>query len=162
MNSESLVIDLVHLVKEKKALMSNLLELTITQGKLILEDEDDISRIQVVIDEKQKLMKVIDNIDFEFLDKLDELKRLLNIKTLDSLKEEPVKGFRELKQEIQDIIKLTEELKQLDEANTQKAKANLDKVKEQLKVINVGKKASNSYSTNKYQQGQSILIDKKK
>ncbi len=161
MDVKLLVTELQGLSESKKALMLKLLELTKRQQDIILAD-DDMVGLEEVIDSKQRLMIQIDELDVYFLDKYTAVKAGLGIDSLDALREEPVAGFKALKEEIEGIVSIMQAIKQLDDINTQRAKDNLDKVKAQLKVINVGKKATNSYSNSKYKQSQSILIDNKR
>ena len=162
MNLEVLMKELLSLISNKKELIKAVLDLTKTQQQLILADDEELSEIQSVIEAKQSIINQIDGIDASFIDKYSTIKDQLGINSLEDLNYQPVPGFGMLKSEVKEVLELLKEIKLLDEANTQNAKANLDKVKEQLKVINVGKKATNSYSTSKYQQNHSILIDKKK
>lgn len=161
MGLEVLMTDLIELSKNKKQLMLTLLDLTRHQHQIILADDDDITGIGAVVEEKQKIIVKIDEIDQVFLSKYSEIKNKLGINNYDTIVDEPIAGFKELKLRIQEIINLMEDIKILDDTNTNNARINLEKVKEKLKVINVGKKATNSYST-KYHENQSIFIDKKK
>lgn len=161
MSLEVLIIELLELSERKKVLLQILLELTKAQQQIVEADAEDLYEINSVIEDKQKVIVEIDGIDLLFLEKYNQLKQALGFSSLDSVVSEPVTGFKELKQKIQEVMQLMEEIKKLDDINMTTAKLNLNKIKEQLKVINVGKKATNSYGT-KYQENMSILIDKKR
>lgn len=162
MNLEKLVTELIDMARDKRSKLQRLKELSEAQQQLLLDDPEDVSELQRLIDSKQAVMGKIDAIDAEFLFKYEALKKSLGVDSLESITEEPVKGLRELKLEIQQLLQLMVDMKVLDDSNTQKARDNLDKVKAQLKVINVGRKATSSYSNSKYKQSQSILIDNKR
>lgn len=161
MSVEVLVVELLELSGTKKVLLQALLELTKSQQQLVEADAEDLYELSSVIEDKQKIIVEIDGLDLLFLDKYNTLKQALGFSSLESVVFEPVTGFKELKINIQAILSLMEEIKRLDDINISAARHNLNKVKEQLKAINVGKKASTSYGT-KYKENISILIDKKR
>lgn len=161
MDIDALVIVLLELSQRKKNLLEMLLELTKKQQHLVEADAEDLEEINSLIEEKQKIIFEIDGLDLLFLENYNQLTRTLGFSSLDSVVAEPVEGFKVLKQKIQEVMHLMEEIKKLDDINMNIAKHNLNKIKEQLKIINVGKKATSSYGT-KYKENMSILIDKRK
>lgn len=162
MRSEELVLELQGICSEKLNIMQQMLTLTKAQNTSLLAIEDEkIDCLNQIIEEKQSLIEIVNQLDHDFLRNLDVLKKLLNIDSLEECTQEPVEGFKELKGIIEEIMNISEEMRQLDKENMQRATSNMDELKKQLKSIKVGQKATNSYNR-KYMETPSILIDKKR
>jgi len=154
------VIDyLVKLSDAKIQLLHTLLSLT-NEQEMALKD-NSIEGLNKVVNEKQDLMKRIDILDKEFLDKYETVKSysILNEPSEDVLGNQN-NGFRGLQEKIKVVLELVDKIRKVDESNMKLAKINMDESKKQLKSVRVGKKAYSSYSK-KPMAGASIFMDKK-
>lgn len=159
---EELVDYLIRVSEGKLQLVKKLLELTIQQrDALKAVEDDDIDILNNLIQGKQETMNKIDILDQEFLGKFIKVKEILGIENFADLKEEPIAGVKILKEKIQEIMVVTEEISSVDKENTMKAQENLDEIKKQLKLVKIGKKTNHGYGK-KFTENTSILIDKKK
>ncbi len=162
MNVEVLTDYLIRISEGKLQLISKLLDLSVQQREALqVVEEEDMKLLNDLIQQKHETIGKIDVLDKEFLDKFTQLKQGLGINSFADLKDEPVVGIKTLKQKIQEIMNITEDIRILDEANTKKAKDNMDQIKQQLKTVKIGKKANYGYGK-KFSENPSILIDKKK
>lgn len=162
MNAEVVTDYLIRISEGKLQLVNQLLQLTLQQqDALEATEEEGISALDRHIHKKQEVMGKIDLLDKEFLEKFQSLKDELGINSFADLTEEPVKGIKELQKQIQEILKVTGKIKEIDETNAVKAQQNLEQIKQQIKVVKLGKKTNQGYGK-KFNEIHSILIDKKK
>lgn len=155
---EEVISYLIKLSEAKLHLLNSLFELTLDQEKAL--KDSDVDKLSKILNEKKDLMKRIDVLDKEFLEKYEIAKKELGLDTLDGVAQEPVVGFKELQQKIREIMNLVQKIKDIDDLNIKQANANMNESKKQLKTVRVGKKAYSSYSK-KPMEGASIFIDKK-
>lgn len=150
---------LYRLSDAKLHLMTNLMEATKRQQEAL--EEENLEALSQAIEAKNKIIEKIDVLDKEFAEKYRDLKEALGIEDLTQVEKEPVEGFKDLKEKIQEIMAKVNSVNQLDQENLEKMKKDMEKVQAKLKNARTGKKALGSYNS-KYQQGESIFIDKKK
>ena len=155
---EEVVNYLIKLSDAKAQLLESLYQLSLLQEKAL--EDNSIDFLNKAIAEKQNIMKRIDILDKEFLDKYEAVKNRLGITSLESITGEPAKGFKELQEKVRYILEIVDKIRVVDDSNMKKAKANLDESQRQLKSLRVGKKAYSSYNK-KSMEGASIFMDKK-
>lgn len=161
MNTEVVTDYLIRISAGKLQLVNQLLQLTLQQQEALgVVAEEGISALDRHIHKKQEIMGKIDLLDKEFLEKFQILKDQLGISSFADLTEEPVEGIKELQKQIKEILKVTGKIKEIDEANAIKAQQNLEEIKQQIKVVKIGKKTNQGYGK-KFNEIHSILIDKK-
>lgn len=158
MSNKEIISYLYKVSEAKHKLMKDLMLITKEQSKAI--EENDIKAINSTITKKDKIIKNIDKLDKEFVEKYSKLKELLGISDLSEVESEPIDGFKELKSKIGDIVEDVEEINKLDMENTQKIQNNIKNVKTQLKDTRKGKHVVGNYNK-RYKESQSIFIDKK-
>ncbi len=143
----------------KLQLMVSLMEATEKQQEAL--NGENIDALNQAIEKKNKIIEKIDVLDKEFAEKYQDLKEALGMEDLSKVQEEPVEGFKDLKEKIQEIMAKADKVSQLDQENLKKMKKDMAKVQEKIKNARTGKKAMGSYNKN-YTQSESIFIDKKK
>ncbi|KAB3532051.1 flagellar export chaperone FlgN [Alkaliphilus serpentinus] len=162
MNPQENVAILKHVSTEKLKLVKELLELTIKQKESLLAAEDNSTELlNRIVEEKQCIITTINHLDYDFSSNYDALLDSLGLKSLEGIKEEPVKGFKELKLVISEIMTVMQKIKILDDENHRLAIKNMEAIKGQLKTMKTGKMATNSYGK-KYKESPSIFIDRKR
>ncbi|KAB3539651.1 flagellar protein FlgN [Alkaliphilus pronyensis] len=162
MRPEKIVIELQNICNHKLNIMKQILSLTIAQKEALTNKEDQgINLLNQIIEEKQSLIDIVNQLDHDFITNYEAIKKLLKIDSFEECTEEPVKGFKQLKDTVNEIVNVTKDISQLDKENMEMANSNMNELKAQLKNIKTGKKVINSYNR-KYVETPSILIDKKR
>lgn len=125
--SDSESLDLNALLKDKKKLLIEMLNLT--QSQSIAIDEEKIEQLELLLDKKSSIMGEIDDLNSKFKDALgnDEIED----KTLLS--------------SISEIKKILKEIKQIDDKNNENLSSAVSEMKGNLKDVRCGKRAMNSY-----------------
>ncbi|MDP4093164.1 MAG: flagellar protein FlgN [Bacillota bacterium] len=144
---------------KKYGLLQNFLSLTKDQAKSITEDGVDTLKKAILY--KQKIIEEIDKLDDEFELYFKRLKQELGINSMDELKDPNLQGAKELQQIIGSIIKIVNEINEIDKHNNEKAKNLLTSLGDEVKKISQGKKMYSAYRPNPVQI-PSYYIDKKK
>ncbi|NBG89398.1 flagellar export chaperone FlgN [Isachenkonia alkalipeptolytica] len=157
--SKELTEYLYRISEAKLQLMVTLLEATQEQQQAL--EEENLEVLDQAIGKKNKIIEKIDVLDKEFAEKYQDLKEALGIEDLSKVEEEPVEGFKDLKEKIQEIMATANKVNQMDQENMKKMKKDMEKVQSKIKNARTGKKAMGSYNK-KYKQSESIFIDKKK
>lgn len=155
---EEVVSYLIKLSEAKLQLLDSLFKLSLKQEKAL--NGNDLDMLNQVLDEKQDVIKRVDILDKEFLDKYNSVKKELGVDSFEGITEEPISGFNQLQGKIREILRLVDKIRSIDEINIKQAKTNIEESKRQLKSAKIGKKAYSSYSK-KPMEGTSIFIDKK-
>ena len=150
---------LYRISEAKLKLMVNLMEATQDQQQAL--EGENLETLNQAIAKKNKIIEKIDVLDKEFAQKYVDLKEALGIEDLSKVEEEPVEGFKDLKEKIHEIMSQVNKVNQLDKENLEKMKKDMEEVQSKIKNARTGKKAMGSYHS-KYQQSESIFIDKKK
>lgn len=155
--SEELIEELIDISKEKLSLLNLMLKFTKEQKNFI--KEDNIEKVNLIINKKDNLIEKIDSLDIQFLSKFIQLKKENNVEDINELNIEDFPKLKDLKEIIEEISSTLMALSLLDEENKTKLKMDLENVKSNLKNIKKGKKVYNSYNKT---LNNSILIDEKK
>ncbi|MDR5659797.1 flagellar protein FlgN [Serpentinicella sp. ANB-PHB4] len=142
---------LMQLSEAKMKLMQGLEQLTKNQEKAIVDRDEE--KLTQLISDKQKLMKKVDILDKEFVEKYEQVKT-------QGIKEEHSEAFKALQNRIKEIMDLIEKISTLDKNNIKETKKSLNDSKQQLKSVRSGVKAYKGYSK-KAMDGASIFLDKK-
>lgn len=148
---------MIHLSKDKKRYLNDILKLTKDQKDFI--QKEDMDGINNIISQKEKLMSGIDLLDIQFLSLYKEVKDLENINSIDEINSIKYGNLNELQENIGNINILLSNISLVDKENTEIMKANLDNIKHGLKHVKEVKKAYKGYN---YEGVHSILIDEKK
>lgn len=159
MGREELIEYLLKLSEGKLFLINQLLTLTQQQSEGLESEEMDI--LNEIIEQKQNIMGRIDVLDKEFVSKYDLLKGEFLINNVESMQTDDKNSMRLLQDKIREIQVLTEKIQQIDNANIERLKKNMELVKSELKKVKFGKKIAQGYSNNKVTDGISIFVDKK-
>lgn len=159
MENEELVLYLIKLSEGKLFLIKQLLTLTETQSEIL--EKQQTSKLDRILKQKQDIMKRIDTLDEEFVDKYDLLKKDSYIDNIESLQLEGKENLKLLQDKIGHIKDITGKIKKIDNINAEKLKQNMESVKNELKKVKYGKKVAKGYGEKKI-GGYSIFVDKKK
>ncbi|GAB6086323.1 flagellar protein FlgN [Alkaliphilus crotonatoxidans] len=157
------VVDYLYRISEGKLqLMEQLLKLT-KQQSVVLKDitDENLAELNQVIEEKQQVIEKVDLLDKEFVGKFEGLKELLGIDSFADMSKEPVVGFKNLKETIEKIVDVRNEIEAVDKANTEKAQMHMAAIKQELQTVKIGKQVNKNYGK-KYVVNEPILFDKKK
>ncbi|RQD71039.1 MAG: hypothetical protein D5S00_02945 [Tindallia sp. MSAO_Bac2] len=154
---------LTALLQEKKEILRDLLDLTEKQ-KEMLEASGEMNQeaFLTCVEERGRMLEVVDALDKQFLEQLDQIKRESGFQQLDqaavgTFDKEEVISLQNLTEEIQETLKKTA---QLDQENREKMKALMGNLKSEIDQLQKGKKAIHGYANTKQQQ-PSIFLDKK-
>jgi hypothetical protein len=145
---------------KKYALIQELLVLTNKQAEKITEDS--VSEFESLVDKKQVKMNEVDKLDEEFNVYFQRLKQTLKISSLDELTGADIKGIKELKEAVSNIMLVLNEINTIELQNNIKAKKLLNQFGAEIKKINQGKKANSIYNPVPIGKPPSYFIDKKK
>lgn len=148
---------MIDLARSKKDYLNEILELTKKQKTYI--KEDDISRMESVMLNKDKLMQAIDLLDIDFLSHYNDLKKTNNVDSLDEINLKDKENIGILQENIKEINNILNLISIIDKKNTQSMKESLEKEKSGLRQVKEVKKAYKGYN---YTSGGSILLDEKK
>lgn len=159
MGREELIEYLLKLSEGKLFLINQLLTLTQQQSEGLESEESDI--LNEIIEQKQNIMDRIDVLDKGFVSKYDLLKGEFLIDNVESMQTDDKNSMRLLQDKIREIQMLTEKIQQIDNANIERLKKNMELVKNELKKVKFGKKITQGYGNNKVTDGISIFVDKK-
>lgn len=159
MGREELIEYLLKLSEGKLFLINQLLTLTQQQSEGL--ESEEIDMLNEIIEQKQNIMGRIDVLDKEFVSKYDLLKGEFLINNVESMQTDDKNSMRLLQDKIREIQVLTEKIQQIDNANIERLKKNMELVKSELKKVKFGKKITQGYSKNKVTDVISIFVDKK-
>lgn len=148
---------MIELIDRKKKMLERLLQLSKEQGNFIKDENMDA--INNVLVEKQKTIDEIDIIDKEFLYVYEKVKEGEDIDSLDMIDIEKYGNLKTLKQKVNDINSILDEISKLDHDNLVNMESSIKKIKSDLKQVKEAKRAYKGYN---YESVESILIDEKK
>jgi hypothetical protein len=150
---------LLEITNAKYTYLQEMLEMTSEQAASI--DVDQIAKLEDILDGKQRIIEKIDKLDDEFEVYFHRLKSEAKVKSLEELNASEVKGLKELKMSVSNVMAIIKELSNMEQSNRFKAKKVLESVGNELKSINVAKKVNSAYGSIQFQT-ESFFIDKKK
>lgn len=140
---------------------ARLQELTVRQQKAI--NKTDTEGLQKLIDEKQKLIKVIDDQQAE----IENEKKILGAEqgvaqiSLSALERFfPVEKVEPLRSALKELQKLMEDIMTMEKKNETLLRGQMEKVKNEINHVQVGKRAMNSYGQT--YSPDAFYFDKKK
>jgi hypothetical protein len=152
------------LLRKKKAMLLDILTLTLEQAEVI--NEDSLDSLNKLIEEKQLKIDAIIKIDEEFEIYFQRFKSIMGISHLDQLdisklNAAAIDGARQLKELTAGILDVIKSINVVEEANNLKSKKLLNEFGNQIKKINQSKKANNAYAPGPV-SAPSYFLDKKK
>lgn len=157
---------MIEIINEKLMLLESLFGYTLEQSQAI--NEDDIDRLNSLVDKKSGLIEKIDAIDGKFEAEFTELKAKFGVKSLADIRKDDMKGdiegmenIDELKACTGKVISMIQKIKVAEEENHGKAKRLIDLLEEKMKKINRGKKLKSVYGDSR-KNAPSYFINKKK
>jgi hypothetical protein len=155
-NYLQILIDTSH---RKGQALERLLELTSLQSNLI--KESNLEELMKVIDERQGAISQINDIDLVFLETYNKLKKALGVQSIEEMDTNAYPLVKDLKNNIEHIMKILKEIDRLDKLNTENMKTDLDQVKDELKKIKMEKQSSKLTSAykKKYAGAQGMFVD---
>ncbi|WZL73762.1 flagellar export chaperone FlgN [Clostridiaceae bacterium 35-E11] len=161
MDSSKIIDVLIDCASKKEEVLRELLQMTINQGNWI--KRGDLNQLEETIKQKQLLIEKINHLDGLFLQYYPQLKKHLNIESIEKVDIRQYPVLRQLKLHIGNIMKLLEEIRSIDAQNTENLKEDLNKLKADMKKIKIekqGAKIALSY-TKKYADVQGVFLDNK-
>lgn len=148
---------LISISNEKKSYLEEMLQLSKKQETII--KNDDLSKLDSVLNDRDLLMKTIDKLDLEFLEIYNDIlasEKVENIYDIDVDKFTNIKDLKKVVGTIRDTLK---EIDILDKNNMSNINKAFEEVQSNLKQIKTGQKLYKGYSM---EVDNSILIDSKK
>ncbi len=148
---------LISITREKNKLLQDMLSLTKKQKEAIKKDAHD--NLATCLEEKDRIIKQIDQLDRSFLEFFSEIKREHQIDSIDQLDTNLYPNLKELKEVVKEVTSTLLAISLLDEENSKSIKEKLESTKAELTRIKNGQKAYKGY---KYKFSESFLLDEKK
>jgi len=157
--SNELMEKMTEILLKKQALLKEMLALTCAQTEAI--SQENLDELEKLIEEKQLKIDEIDKLDEKFSGYFDELKKLTGVRDLAELDVSGMPGVKELKEATEAVLSIVNEISRAEEVNSNKSRELLDKIGENIKKINQGKKVTNAYYPTLPNQ-PSFFVDNKK
>lgn len=152
------------LLTQKYNLLENMLDITKLQSQAIVED--DVDELDKLIRGKQTIINNIDRLDEKFNEVFYELKNKSgvdgNCDSSDILGYLDKAESEKLKTNTGKILSIINEIIELEKENNKKLHNSMDHYRNQMKNINVGKKALSVYNKPYSASSPAYFIDKKK
>ncbi len=153
------VVKMQELLNKKKEALKIIYNLTLKQKNDI--DTNEGANLEKYIDDKQIEIDKIDNIDKGFSMIFEDLKKRLNIESMEELDTGNYSDFKIIKEQIKGLMEIAHKTMALERENKDALEILIDNVKNDIKQVSLGKKSISAYekqSTNT----DGIYIDKKK
>ncbi|TCO76445.1 flagellar export chaperone FlgN [Marinisporobacter balticus] len=161
MDLKVLIDELIYASQKKEMNLKTLLDLTIAQKSFI--KNGDLDKLATAISQKQSTIEKINQMDIDFLNGYNRLKRSLGVTSIEDIDVVKYPALKELKLNISNIMGLLKQIEEIDQNNTKNLKIDFEKVKMDMKKLKEKKqstKIASSY-TKKYAQVQGVFIDHK-
>ncbi|HYF84369.1 MAG TPA: flagellar export chaperone FlgN [Clostridia bacterium] len=155
----SAIAELLSLIDRKRQLFVNIMEITLEQDKDIKGNK--ANNIEELVKQKQSVIDMLDEIDKSFAEKLNLLKKHLNINNLEELDFTKYPMMKTLKLKVEEIMSLAQKIMKIEESNKEKLALIMNELKKEMKQISVGKKSIKAYEK-PILSNDGIYIDKKK
>lgn len=155
----SIITELLSLIDRKRQLFVNIMEITLEQDKDIKVNKANI--IEELVKQKQSVIDMVDEIDKSFAEKLNLLKKHLNINNLEELDFTKYPMMKTLKLKVEEIMSLAQKIMKIEESNKENLALIMNELKKEMKQISVGKKSIKAYEK-PILSNDGIYIDKKK
>lgn len=160
MNDVNMLSDeLAEILRKKKNHLLGMLNFTQLQTNAI--EENDSSKLHEYINEKQKHIDEIDALDKSFVQKFEQLKSILGIKSLDEITGTNAEFLKPVRFELDGIYMLMDQILSIEKENSTKVKKKRDDIKNKIHEINSGKKMVSAYESKPISRG-GAFFDKKK
>ena len=159
MRAEEYIQRLTDISSQKLALLDEILLFTKSQNEVIKEKRFD--EMNQLLEERQKRMDAVDELDKRFVVCSERLKELLSLNSFEELPRYNLPGTAELKRVVENISQCLIKIKELDDENTALVKAELNTVRGQIKTANEYKRIAGAYYPDQ-NSGRSVFFDKKK
>ena len=159
MQGYEIVQSMIALSEKKKLLMEQIYNISIKQRDYI--DKADASSLQKTIDDKQKRINDINKLDKEFQSSFTKIKEFYGVDSIEKINSREIPNITDLKKIISAIMELTKTIYETEKENNQRINGYMDRLKTDIKKINVGKNAMSAYKSTK-PTSQSVYFDKKK
>lgn len=156
--SKELIKDLELIIEKKYELFYELYEITLNQREDIQNNQGD--HIEVLIENKQKVIDRIDQLDESFLKGYEILRKELQLDALKNIDDRRYPELKNIKFSVEKIMELARQTMELEKANKEQLEEIFQKVKSELKHVNVGKRSLKAYAPT-YINNDGIYIDKK-
>ncbi len=148
---------LISLSKEKNQLINEMYGFTKAQKQEI--EKEDINKLNTLLDEKDILIKKINQIDIEFLNIFSQIKKEEKVENIYDLDVKKYPNLKDLKDIVTEISSTLMAISLLDEENNKNMKKRIEQTKLELKRVKEGQRAYKKYNV---PMTDSILIDEKK
>lgn len=150
---------LTEILHKKQGLLQEILDLTRSQTMAV--DEEDLEKLQKLIEGKQARIDAIDRLDEEFNVYFQRLKSTLKINSLSELDTAGSPKTIQLKEATAGILKLIISIGDVEKVNSEKSQKLLKDMGNDIKKLNQGKKVNSAYTPSPFKL-PSYFIDKKK
>lgn len=146
-------------LSDKTQHLNGILSFTNLQTKAI--EEQDYEKLNQYVEEKQKIIEKINTIDENFTKKMDSLKQMLGVKSLNEINvdSEPLK---QIKGGVHTVLDLINQISLIEKENNVKVKSEFDDIKGKLNEISGGKKIISAYEGKNTVSSGGVFFDKKK
>ncbi|WP_341875737.1 flagellar protein FlgN [Defluviitalea saccharophila] len=159
MEPNTLIQEMILLGEKKIQLLKQMWELTEKQAQHCTEDQ--LSELEKLLNERQKCIEEIKELDQRFEEKSRVLKKTLGINLLDEIDLNIYPSARELKKVREDILNHVVRIKSLDDENKKVMEKLLYETSLELKKIRQGKAANQRYQYESAGSG-GVYFDTKK
>jgi len=156
-NMEAQIQMLINCLEDKLDLLNELIKFTKQQRKLI--EEENIDKLERILESKQVRMDRINKIDNEFIKNYESIKENYDIADIGELTVDRL-YLKELKEKTKDVSDRLEEIYKLDKINDELINKSYNKLKGRVKTIKQGKNVRSGYERQISRSG-GIYIDKK-
>lgn len=161
MTPSEYITKLTEISQKKIVILKEILILTKRQSENI--QEDCLDTLKYIVEEKQRFMDDVDKLDDAFEVYFKRLKSTLGIESLDKLTSNAKIGdTATLKNHIQEIFNLLNQIDLLDKDNNEKGKTLMTKLSTEIKKVNQKKIINNGYKPASSMPQQSLYFDTKK
>ncbi len=156
---EKYVRKLTEVSQIKYTLLQQALDLTQLQTDAL--SKEDLDRLGQIIEKKQKVIDQIAPYDTDFEVYFKRLKYELKVESLDELKNTKIDGIRELKAVIDGIVKLMDQINEIDGKNQSVAREQRDKLSLEITKLRQGKTVNSAYNPKPITTNSSMFDTKK-
>lgn len=154
---EKLIDELITITEEKRGLLNQVYKFTKIQKEEIKEDQ--MEDLNIALDEKDKLIKDINELDVSFLTIFSQIKKEEDVENINELDFKKYPNLKNLQKIIKEVAMGLEDISQIDRENNKVIKSKLEETKMDLRRIQDGKRAYKGYNN---EIVGSILLDEKK
>jgi len=151
---ENIIGEMVSLTNQKLECLRIILDLKPRQKEAILEE--NIDNIGTTVDLIQDQINIINELDYQYNSKLNELKSIANIDDISQLDDMECLSLKDNLDKIKHLLK---QIKVLDDENNLLMQEKFTEIKEKLRSLRQGRKMANSYLAD--YSSSTIFIDER-